>query len=143
MSIIEKLKTESLRLRRDMGHLGKFSVFVLSEIEKVGKNNGNRQTTDDEAIAVIKKIISNIQSNIAVVSNDYNTAKMKAEINLLESVLPAMISDDELKLFINGFQFQEGFKPNKGIFMKSIKEKYGSLVDMKKATIFIKEIYDV
>jgi hypothetical protein len=55
MNIIERLKTESLRLRKERNPVAASITFALSEIEKVGKNNGNRATTDDEAIKVIQK----------------------------------------------------------------------------------------
>lgn len=45
MPIVQQLKTESLRLRKERNPIAASITFVLSEIERVGKNNGNRETT--------------------------------------------------------------------------------------------------
>ena len=141
MSIIEKLKQESLRIRRDKGVLAAFSVFALSEVMKVGKNAGNRETIEDEAIAVIKKMISTIQSNLDVVKDEGNIAKFRSEKELLERVLPTMVADDEVRMFLVA-EFGN-VKPTKGDIMKKTKAKFGSLVDMKKVSEISMEMYNV
>ena len=96
MNVIEKLKIESIRLRKERSITAPSIMFALSEIEKIGKNNGNRNTTEDEAIKVIQKIISTIDENIKVTSDDGKKNAFNQEKQILSGVLPDMASDEEI-----------------------------------------------
>ena len=74
MSVIEKLKSESMKMRKERDPLAPKLVFALSEIDKVGKNAGNRPTTEDEAIKVIQKITSTIDQTIGLISPNSSAA---------------------------------------------------------------------
>lgn len=142
MSVIEKLKVEGLNLRKTRSPVASSIAFAISEIEKVGKNNGNRPTTDDEAIRVIQKLITTIDENIEYAkkeNNDGRLVHLNYEKLILNSVLPEMISMDEVRNYLIK-SFVE--KPaNKGVPMKVLKEKYGSKVDMKAAGNVVSELY--
>jgi uncharacterized protein len=143
MSVIEKLKTESMRLRKDRSPVAASIVFALSEIEKVGKNNGNRQTTEDEAIKVIQKLIVTINENLKHADTG-RKVHLNYEKTVLESVLPQMATEDEVVDFL-----QETFGgklaeiPKKGDIMKALRDEFGALVDMKKAGQLVTELYGV
>lgn len=137
-TVLEKLKEESLRIRKEKGELASFSVFAISEIEKVGKSNGNRLTTNDEAITAAKKMIGVIESNMSLVKDDFVLAKLKAEHNLLSSVLPAMASIEDVKNHVTSVWADV---PSKGDFMKEVKAKFGSLVDMKEVGNLYTQLY--
>jgi len=135
MSVIEKLKTESLRLRKERNPIAPSITFALSEIEKVGKNAGNRATTEDEAIKVLQKIVATLDENLKVAAD---TAVIEQEKAVLMSVLPQMASDDAVRTYL-----RETFTvpANKGEVMKGLRAKFGSLVDMKRAgTIATEEL---
>lgn len=135
MSVIEKLKTESLRLRKERNPIAPSITFALSEIEKVGKNAGNRATTEDEAIKVLQKIVATLDENLKVAAD---TAVIEQEKAVLMSVLPQMASDDAVRTYL-----RETFTvpANKGEVMKGLRAKFGSLVDMKRAgTIAAEEL---
>lgn len=135
MSVVEKLKTESLRLRKERNPIAPSITFALSEIEKVGKNAGNRATTEDEAIKVLQKIVATLDENLKVAAD---TAVIEQEKAVLMSVLPQMASDDAVRAYL-----RETFTApaNKGEVMKGLRAKFGSLVDMKRAgTIATEEL---
>lgn len=135
MSVIEKLKTESMRLRKERNPIAPSITFALSEIEKVGKNAGNRATTEDEAIKVLQKIVATLDENLKVAAD---TAAIEQEKAVLMSVLPQMASDDTVRTYL-----RETFTvpANKGEVMKGLRAKFGSLVDMKRAgTIATEEL---
>lgn len=138
-TVLEKLKEESLRIRKEKGELASFSVFAISEIEKVGKANGNRLTTNDEAITAVKKMIGVIESNMALVKDDFILLKLKSERDLLLSVLPAMASIEDVKKHVNSLWTDV---PSKGDFMKEVKAKFGSLVDMKEVGNLYTQLYE-
>lgn len=133
MSVVEKLKTESLRLRKERNPIAPSITFALSEIEKVGKNAGNRVTTEDEAIKVLQKIVATLDENLKVASD---TAVIEQEKAVLMSVLPQMASDEAVRTYLRetfAASANKGEFTFKGEVMKGLRAKFGSLVDMKRA----------
>jgi len=142
MSLIEKLKTESMNLRKTRNPVAPAIVFALSEIEKVGKNNGNRETTEDEAIKVIQKIIANIDENLKHADDSGRKIALNFEKRILESVLPQMVSEDEIRTKL-GVAFGGTQVHNKGEIMKWARSHWGALVDMKQVGAIASELYGV
>lgn len=143
MSIIEKLKAESMKMRKERDPLAPKLVFALSEIDKVGKNAGNRQTTDDEAIRVIQKIISTIDQTAGLLSpNSPTVYDLHREKNILQSVLPQMASTDDIRSQL-AFFFQDKSIQNKGEIMKWAKSHWGPLADMKQVGLIVSELFGV
>jgi uncharacterized protein YqeY len=141
MSVIEKLKVESLRLRKERNPFAAAITFTLSEIDKVGKNAGNRPTTEDEAIKVVQKLVVMIDENMKYVTKEDDKTAFIFEKQILQSVLPQMASDEEVRNYLTS-SFTE--KPaNKGVVMKVLKEKFGALVDMKRAGQIATEMYGI
>jgi len=141
MTVIEKLKTESMSLRKVRSPVAPAILFALSEIDKVGKNNGNRETTDDEAIKVIQKLISTIDENLKLNIDDGRRIALNFEKRILASVLPQMASDEEVRSYLK-VSFTNT-PENKGVAMKVLKTKFGALVDMKRAGEIVTELYGV
>lgn len=141
MTVIEKLKAESLRLRKERNPIASSITFALSEIEKIGKNNGNRVTTNDEAIKVVQKLVATIDENLKLDIDDGRRIALSHEKNILLSVLPQMASDEDVRNYLLA-SFVET-PQNKGVIMKVLKEKFGALVDMKRAGQIATEIYGV
>ena len=127
MSVIEKLKTESMRLRKERNPIAASITFALSEVDKVGKNSGNRATTEDEAIKVVQKIVATLDENLKVAVDKSAIEQEKA---VLMSVLPQMVGEDDVRNYL-----RENFTApaNKGDVMKGLRAKFGALVDMKRA----------
>jgi uncharacterized protein YqeY len=142
MNVIEKLKAESMALRKTRNPVAASITFALSEIEKFGKNNGNRATTDDEAIKVIQKLIATIDENLKVTTDDGRKIAFNFEKNILVGVLPQMASDEEVLALLKDAIGTEVPK-NKGIAMKVIRDAYGAKVDMKRAGEIVTELYSI
>ena len=140
MSVIKKLKTESINLRKTRNPVAPSILFALSEIEKVGKNNGNRATTEDEAIKVIQKLIATINENLKLSIDDGRRVALNFEKNILAGVLPEMATDDDVRILMEEIFGSEAPK-NKGVAMKVIRDEWGSKVDMKRAGEIVTEIY--
>jgi uncharacterized protein YqeY len=148
MSVIEKLKAESLRLRKERNPIASSITFALSEIEKVGKNNGNRATTEDEAIKVVQKLLITVNENIKYAEQKADLVRLvelDLEKAILSSVLPQMASDEEVTDFLRElFTGKRGNEiPKKGDVMKALRDKFGALVDMKRAGQIATELYGV
>lgn len=145
MTVIEKLKVESLRLRKERNPIAASITFALSEIDKVGKNNGNRATTDDEAIKVVQKLVATIDENLKLDIDDGRRVALNHEKQILLDVLPQMATDTEVLDFLRElFTGKRGGDiPKKGDVMKALRDKFGALVDMKRAGQLANEIYGV
>ena len=131
MNIVQKLKAESLRLRKERNPIAASITFVLSEIEKVGKNSGNRETTEDEAIKVVQKLVATLRDNLKYKLTDADVANTNAQILVLESVLPKMATEAQLRQAITSLFDTVEFPRNKGSIMKAIRAEFGALADMK------------
>ena len=138
MNTVDKLKQITLELRKQKSPSAPAFQFHLSEIANIGKKNGNRDTTDDEAIRCVQKAIVVIDENIHLASGE-TKEKLILEKDILQSVLPQMASDEEVRTFLAS-EFSEA-PANKGIIMKSLKEKFGVLVDMKSAGKLATEMF--
>jgi uncharacterized protein YqeY len=147
MTVTKKLKTKSIQLRKERSPVASSIVFAISEIEKVGKNNGNRETTDDEAIKVIQKLLVVVNENIryAGEKEDGRLIHLREEKEILESVLPKMASDQDITDFLRDLFTgkREDKIPKKGEVMKALRDHFGALVDMKRASEIAKELYGV
>lgn len=145
MIVIEKLKAESMVLRKTRNPVAASIVFTLSEIDNIGKNKGNRETTEDEAIKVIQKQIATIDENLKLDLDDGRRVALNFEKQILIGVLPQMATDDEITDFLRElFTGKRGNDiPKKGDVMKALRENFGSLVDMKRAGQLANEIYGV
>jgi uncharacterized protein YqeY len=142
MNVIEKLKAESMALRKTRNPVAASITFALSEIEKFGKNNGNRATTDDEAIKVIQKLIATIDENLKVTTDDGRKIAFNFEKTILVGVLPQMASDEEITKTL--MSTIGPHKPaNKGIAMKVLRDVFGAKIDMKRAGKIVTGLYGV
>jgi uncharacterized protein YqeY len=95
-------------------------VFHLSEMNRIEKNK-QREITEDESIEYLKKAVQKLKET--PISNP-------EEIEILESLLPQMATLEEVQEFLNTLDSSM----NKGAIMKSVKEKFGPLVDMKQVS---------
>lgn len=140
--IIQKLKDKSIFLRKERSSLAPKIVFALSEIEKIGKNDGNRPTTDDEAVKVIQKIIATIDENLKLDLSYDVMDSLHRERQILSSVLPAMVTLTDIRdeMIIN---FSKIAPKNKGEVMKWAKSKWGVYADMKVVGSIASELYGV
>lgn len=145
MTIITKLRAESLRLRKERNAIAASITFVLSEIERVGKNAGNRETTNDEAIKVVQKIVATLRDNLNYKLTDADLANTNAQILFLESTLPKMLTNDEvmdsIRIIMTG-KTRENM-PAKGDVMKLLRAQHGALIDLKLAGNILKEVYGI
>lgn len=123
--IITQLKSKSLELRKARNPIAASATFALAEIEKIGKNDGNRETTNDEAVKVIQKLVSTLEGNLS----HKDTSEAREEIELFKSLLPQMVSDDDVIDFLDNLPDLS----NKGAVMKALRAEYGPRVDMKRA----------
>lgn len=105
MSLIAYIKAESLEARRARNSVKATSLItLLSEATMIGKNDGNRETTDAETISVIKKFIKNIDETLSHRLKhgfDSVSVELKNELELLSSFLPQQLNEDQIEYEMN------------------------------------------
>jgi uncharacterized protein YqeY len=143
MATLEALKKATIELRKVRSPLAPFAVFVLAEVQKIGKNAGNRDTTEAEAIQVLKKVLATSEDNYSAaveVNAGHETIQNYIdEGEFIRDLLPQMVDEETVRNFLNSTF--SGQTPNKGQVMKALKEKFGAYVDMKAAGAIFTEMY--
>jgi uncharacterized protein YqeY len=129
MTIVENLYKQAINLRKERNPIAASITFVIAEINKVGKNAGNRITTEDEAIKTVQKIVATLRDNLNYRLTEVDDERTRQQIVILESVLPQMVTEDVVRATIATLANTTEF--TKGSVMKALKSKFGALVDMK------------
>ena len=92
--LIEQLRKDALDARKKGNAVAaSLLVTLVSEAAMVGKNAGNRESTDDEVQAVIRKFLKNNQEATGVIRDTARLATLQEESRILESYLPTMASE--------------------------------------------------
>ena len=143
--LLDQIKQDQLSARKNQEKDKALLLTTLfSEAQMVGKNAGNRVTTDDEVVKVIQKFVKGINETIEILSKDGKDfdaiTKAQNEKTILESYLPKMASDDEITEAINEFAFTGGDMSKIGLVMAHLKKTFGSAFNAKRATEIIKSL---
>lgn len=139
MSMINQLRAHLTEARRarDAAKASLLST-LLAEIEAVGKNAGNRESTDDEAVRVVQKFVKNVDETIAALTKAGTSvpaerlAQAQAERQCLCAYLPAMASEVEIRAEVA--QLRSQGVSAMGDVMKALKARFGSKLDGKIAS---------
>lgn len=135
MTILQTIKGLQLEARkaRDKSLLSIYST-LFAEVEKVGKDKANRETTDEEAIAVIKKFIANA-AECQDATRDHGVATLlHEEMELYKKLLPAQLSAADMVQII----IKQNLK-NLPDIMKYFKATYPGQYDGKLLSMVAKE----
>lgn len=124
--VINKIKADRiLSMKNKDSYMSSLLGILLSDIIKIGKDKRNGETTDDEAISVIKKYIKTNKDNLLISGlTEEQKNQYSKEIIIFSSYLPEQVSEEVLKKFLN-----ENKGKNKGEIFKLLKEKFGSNFD--------------
>ena len=146
MTLLERIRTEQIDARKNRDRLcrgaerASLLTTLLSEAQNVGLNDGKRESTDAEVIAVIKKFIKNIDETLAVAPRE----ELVWERKVLEGFLPSQLSDNELHAAvvsiveeIHALEMVRNMQ-QMGKVMKTLKERFEGRFDGKKASEFVK-----
>lgn len=147
MSLLAKIKSDQLAARKEQTAVkSALLTTLIGESEMIGKNAGNRETTDTEVVAVIKKFIKNIDETLGhlkVFPASYDYTRGVLEKQILEEYLPKQLTEAELRVVIfdviaTGLQ-NSGSQINRGTVMKELKNGYAGQYDGKLAAAIVSE----
>jgi uncharacterized protein YqeY len=139
MSILDVLKADQLSARKSQSHTTiSILTTLIGEGVSIGKNSGNRETTDVEMIALIKKFIKNNEEVITALDfNDPRSQTTFLENIILKAYLPKQLTESELRDIIGACVLTG---QNMGGIMATLKTNHSGLYDGKLASAIIKEI---
>ena len=115
---------------------------LVSEITMVGKNDGNRETTKEETIKIIKKFIQNVEEIIKLkAESGADAAAEKLEQEWLSRYMPKQMSSEELTAVINEIVGKLPEKSMKvmGAVMGQLQKGHAGLYDGKEAAKLVKQ----
>jgi uncharacterized protein YqeY len=136
MSLLNKIKADALQARKDRDTVASNLLVTLSsEAGMIGKNNGNRDSTDEEVLRVVKKFLDNARETFGLINSKHkeSLAITEKEIAILETYMPAQMSEDELTTAINLFK-ADNPNTNMGAIMKYLQANYAGRYDGKRAS---------
>jgi uncharacterized protein YqeY len=134
MTLMEQIKTAQVTARKTGAPEASLLTTLLGEAAMVGKN-ANRETTDQEVVAVVKKFVKNIDETItALTSRNQDAGAFLMERGVLEQYLPMQLSENAL---LEVAKCQESMPA----FMKHLKENFAGQYDGKLASTVAKTIF--
>ena len=136
MTLLETIKSDSLKARKERNTvLSNLLTTLYSEASMVGKTKENRESTEEEVIAVVKKFIKNGNELLHVRPDDVDTI---FEITTLESYLPKQLTEEELKGIITTYRANHFKMLNESVpmgrIMAFLKENFAGRYDAKMAS---------
>ena len=111
---------------------------LLGEVTIVGKNDGNRDTTDDETVKVIQKFIKGVEDNKKY--RDLTIAE-DLELALYRKYLPEMVDEETMTIFVQGYLdgIEDGYSMKlMGTIIKGLKDTYPGQIDGKSASAVVR-----
>jgi len=144
MTLLTDIKKDQLQARKDKNVVKTATLTTLiSEAAMVGKNDGARETTDNEVVAVIQKFIKN-NDELIKVSDSESPANIAAknENLVLSEYLPKQLTEEEiLNIAQQCIETLDEISPRAmGTIMKTLKEKHAGQYDGNLASKLIKEL---
>ncbi len=140
--ILEKIKKQQLQARKEKSPIVGALTALMSEAAIVGKNNGNRETTDEEAVKVIKKFIKGINETIDLIKDPEKLKLLKMELEIYNSFLPQIMNELETRAAVEKIinALPEKSPKAMGQVMGTISKEYGTLIDRGLASQIVKEM---
>ncbi len=137
--IIDKIKLD-LNAARKLKEKEKITILstLYGEVERVGKDKGNRLSTDEESLSVIKKFIENARLCLEY-DTDAND-KILAEIAIYRSYQPKQLTEAEIKSIILELSQNPNADTTLPGIMKHFKAEYPGKYDGKLLTTIIKGV---
>ena len=113
---------------------------LIGETSVIGKNDGNREVTDSEVIAVIKKFVKGMDETIGYLgdTNPLALEIVTTEKSIISIYMPQQMDEPALKHAIGLIIDDVGL--NLGKVMGELKIRYAGLYDGKLASALVKDI---
>lgn len=139
--LLETIKAASLAARKAKdAEQAALLTTLFAEAARIGKDAGNRETTDEETVRVVRKFIKGLDESLAVLTQDEARNRALRERAVLEQFLPKMVTGAELATVVADIvsTLAERTPKQMGIVMKSLKDRLGGAYDGNEASVLVK-----
>jgi len=139
MMLVERIKADNLAARKARNiETSTLLTTLYAEVVKIGKDAGNRETTDEETVVVVKKFIKGIDETLHY--KGAPDATLQHEKEILVEYLPVQLSDDELEEIIRDLVLTMNADSVKqmGSVMSALKSEYNGEYDGMTASKLVK-----
>jgi len=148
MSLLEKIRSDLVEARKARTDNAKIMLLntLVGEAARVGKDAGNRETTDAETMAVVKKFMKNAEQTLADLTKyGRDTGSIQSEIAILATYLPAALPVGEVEKAVE--EIVAGLDDPKaksaiGLVNKALKERFGDAFDGSTMVPIVKRILE-
>jgi len=143
--LINQIKSDSLIARKARKtDTATLLTTLYSEASMVGKNAGNRESTDQEVLQVIEKFVKNTNEvKDILLKNNKDVSNVISEIDVLSKYLPKKMSYEELetviKKTIEVLKDLINMQLNMGNVMTLLKQNHNGKYDGKMASEIVKK----
>jgi uncharacterized protein YqeY len=149
--MLKRIKKNLLQARKakDKFQAGILGALV-SEGAMIGKNDGNRETTDQEMLKLIQKFKKGVTDTIELIGCDKNEItknedpskclELFMEVNIYDEYLPKQMDEEEIVKAIGHFIGQSEKNANIGSIMKYFRENFNGQFDGKELSKIAKNI---
>ena len=143
MNLIDSIRADQLQARKEKNIIKvNLLTTLIGEAVSIGKNAGNRETTDAEVVALAKKFIKNLQEAMEVYSRaGVDITNQQAEVQILEQYIPKQMSAEDLRSAILAIKEEITAGPkDMGKVMGLLKQRFDGQYDGKMASALAKEV---
>lgn len=136
MSLLKQIKDDQLRARQERDSIKTSLLTTLIGEAQTKQINAQRDLTDTEVCALIKKFVDGVNDTI----NLRPSPDLDRELKILESYLPTMMSDSELESEIDAIiaTVENPTGKSLGVVIKQLKANFEGLYDGQQATNLIR-----
>ena len=139
--IYEQIKKDNIQAMKDKNVVARslFSVVMNKiKLEEIRKREKALELVDADVIAILQKTVKELEeekANFAKVGNMAQVEAVEKQIKIVESYLPQMMNDEEIKAVI--MSLEDKSVPN---VMKYFKMNYNGKCDMRKVQEVLKGV---
>ena len=139
--IYEQIKKDNIQAMKDKNVVARslFSVVMNKiKLEEIRKREKALELVDADVIAILQKTVKELEeekANFAKVGNMAQVEAVEKQIKIVESYLPQMMNDEEIKAVI--MSLEDKSVPN---VMKHFKMNYNGKCDMRKVQEVLKGV---
>lgn len=140
MSLLKQIKKDQITARKEKDKLRATVLTTLySEAANVGLNDGKRDSTDSEVLAVVKKFLKGINETID--AYDGVATELLMERKIIENYLPKQLTEDELSGIVASIveTIEGATMKDMGKIMGQIKAQYDGQYDGGIASSLVKK----
>ncbi len=134
--LLDTIKAASLEARKNRD-TDKASLLttLFAEAARVGKDAGNRDTTDEETLRVVRKFLKGVDESLGLLTQREARERALREKAVLEAFLPKQVSGAELAAAVSDIVASLAEKGPKqvGAVMRQLKDRFAGAYDGKEA----------